>query len=336
MYEGVAFSVVEASQVGEARRAVLTLADRLGFDAVARGRAALVVTESATNLHKHGRDGSLILQPHTHGDVIGIDVLALDKGPGIADLGRCLRDGFSTVGTPGTGLGAIQRTAALLDIHTQTPSGTVLLARLWPDAAPKQRAFAVGSVCIPYPGEEVCGDAWTVEEKSRLALVLLADGLGHGLLAAEASRAAVRILRANTRLGPAALLETMHGQMRATRGAAVAVAEVDGDQEILRYAGVGNIAGTILSSGVHRSLVSHNGTVGHEARKCQEFTYPFPRGAVLILHSDGLSTRWSLDSYSGLLRRDPSLIAGVVYRDAQRRRDDATVLVMRASEGIDG
>lgn len=334
--EGIALSVVDSSQVGEARRAATALAADLGFDAVASGRAALVVTESATNLHKHGQEGQLVLQPCCRGEVVGIDVLALDKGPGIADLSRCLRDGFSTTGTPGTGLGAIQRQSALMDIYSRVPAGTALLARLWPGQAPPNGRFEVGSVCIPHAGETVCGDAWALAEKGRGALVVLADGLGHGLLATEASRAAVRILHENPRLAPATLLESMHHGLRGTRGAAVAVAEVDAENEILRYAGVGNIAGVVLSGGVSRSLVSHNGTVGHEARKFQEFTCPFPRGAVLVMHSDGLSARWNLESYPGLLSRDPSLIAGVLYRDANRGRDDATVLALRATEGIGG
>ncbi|HEY7426797.1 MAG TPA: ATP-binding SpoIIE family protein phosphatase [Gemmataceae bacterium] len=336
MRDGIALSVIESSQVGEARRAVMSLADKLGFDPVARGKAALIVTESATNLYKHGRQGRLVLQPHPHADVTGIDVLALDKGPGIADLSRCFRDGYSTAGTPGTGLGAIKRQAAQLDIYSVVPTGTALLARLWPGAAPARRQFEVGSVCIPQAGEEVCGDTWAVAEKGRHVLVVLADGLGHGLLAAEASRMAVDVLHENVHLGPAALLECMHQALRCTRGAAVAVAEMDHDNEIIRYAGVGNIAGVVVSDNVSRSLMSHNGTVGHEARKLQEFTSPFPRGSILVMHSDGLTARWGLEPYPGLMNRDPSLIAGVLYRDAQRGRDDATVVVLRAAEETRG
>lgn len=335
MRDGIALPIVEASQAGEARRVVTALADQLGFDAVRRGNAALVATECATNLVKHARDGRLILQPRVCGDVVGIDLLALDNGPGIADLGRCRRDGFSTSGTPGTGLGAIQRLSALTDAYSKVPGGTVLLARLWPGAAPKPERFMLGSVCIPAAGEAMCGDAWTVEAKGRHAQVLLADGLGHGPLAADAAHAAVRVMRENRGLALAALLEAMHAALRSTRGAALALAQVDPDHEILCYAGIGNVAGVVLHDGKSRSLVSHNGIVGHEARKRQEFTCPFPRGAVLVLHSDGLSTRWNLEAYPGLLHRDPSLIAGVVYRDAQRGRDDATVLVLRAGEGSD-
>ncbi len=328
-------SVSEASGVGEARRSVLALAAKLGFDEVGRGKAALVVTESATNLHKHGREGRLVLQSRQEGASTGLDVLALDKGPGIADVSRCLRDGFSTGGTLGTGLGAIARQSAVMDVYSRVPGGTALLARLWAGAAPaiKGKRFQVGDVSVAKDGEGISGDAWAVEASGRRGLVVVADGLGHGPLAAEASRTAVRVLRENVRLGLVALLEAMHAALASTRGAAVAVAEIDLDAQVIRYAGVGNISGTICASGACRSMVSHNGTIGHEARKFQEFTYPFPPGASLVMHSDGLSARWNIEAYPGLVNRDPTLIAGVLYRDWQRGRDDSTVLVVRATEG---
>ena len=124
----------------------------------------------------------------------------------------------------------------------------------------------------------------------------------------------------------------MHAALRSTRGAAVAAVEIDIDGGTLRYAGVGNIAGAVLANGASRSMVSHNGTVGHEARHFQEFSCPFPPGAVLVMHSDGLASRWNLDPYPGLIARDPALIAGVLYRDFQRGRDDVTVLAVRAAE----
>jgi hypothetical protein len=183
------------------------------------------------------------------------------------------------------------------------------------------------------PGEEVCGDAWAIQADAGRCLLLVADGLGHGPQAAEASQTAVRIFRDNSRLGPSELLQELHRALRSTRGAAVAIAEVDTEAEAVRYAGVGNIAGTILAPGVDRSVISHNGTVGHQARHFHEFTYPFPAGATLVMNSDGLMTRWSLDPYPGLAVRDPALIAGFLYRDFRRGKDDVTVLVARQEEG---
>ena len=97
----------------------------------------------------------------------------------------------------------------------------------------------------------------------------------------------------------------------------------------MRYAGLGNIAGAIVGDAPVRHMVSHNGTAGHEARKFEEFTYPWPEGALVVVHSDGLATHWDLGRYPGLMQREPSLVAGVLYRDFSRRRDDVTVVVVR-------
>ncbi len=151
---------------------------------------------------------------------------------------------------------------------------------------------------------------------------LVVDGLGHGPDAAAVAATAVRIFRVNTRLGPADLLQTLHRALQSTRGAAAAVAEVDRAAGVISYAGVGNIAGVVLAGGARRSLMSHNGIVGHEARKFQAFSYPFPAGATLVMNSDGLGSRWDLDAYPGLITKDPGLVAGILYRDFQRGRDD--------------
>jgi hypothetical protein len=126
------------------------------------------------------------------------------------------------------------------------------------------------------------------------------------------------------------LLETMHDGLRATRGAAVAVAEVDLAGALVSYAGVGNIAATIVSHHATFSLVSMNGTVGAQFRGGRQFTYDWPAGAALVMSSDGLKSHWDLSRYAGLLERHPSLIAGALYRDYLRGRDDCTVVVLRA------
>jgi hypothetical protein len=92
---------------------------------------------------------------------------------------------------------------------------------------------------------------------------------------------------------------------------------------------VGNIACRVEASTANRHLVSYNGTVGHVLRKVQEFSFPWPKGALLVLHSDGLVTHWDLAAYPGLSARHPGLIAGVLYRDYDRGRDDVSVVVLR-------
>jgi hypothetical protein len=188
-----------------------------------------------------------------------------------------------------------------------------------------------GVVNLPLPGEEVCGDAWGVVDDAGRTLVLVVDGLGHGLYAAEAAHAAVRVFHAEAALGPAGIIRAAHEALRGTRGAAMAVARLDSRRREILYCGVGNIAGTLVKPGVGRSLsmVSLNGTVGHTVRKVQEFVYPWDEGALVVMNSDGLASHWQLGRYPGLTARDPSLMAGVLYRDSARGRDDVTVLVVR-------
>jgi anti-sigma regulatory factor (Ser/Thr protein kinase) len=328
--------VSDASQVGEVRRAGAAAALAAGLGETERGALAVVVTEIATNLARHATGGRVLLATVGEPGAAGIEVLALDAGPGIANVDRALTDGFSTGGTPGNGLGAIRRLAHEFDLYTQ-PSGTALVARVWSAAArrvsvaPKGPA---GTVCVAIAGERACGDAWLVLRERDRTLVVVADGLGHGPEAAVASTEAVRVVRDMSGASPLELMHAAHAALRPTRGAALAIAALPADGTgagTLRFAGVGNVAAAVHAGGASRSLASHNGTVGHATRTVQEFAYDWPAGAALVVHTDGLTSRWRLDSYPGVLRHDPALLAGVLFRDAARGRDDATVVVVRAA-----
>jgi anti-sigma regulatory factor (Ser/Thr protein kinase) len=320
--------IADESGPGEARRVGTALARSAGLSEVDVGRLGIVVTEAATNLVKHGGGGEILLRALRHARSIGVGLLALDRGPGIADLGRALRDGFSSAGSPGTGLGAIRRLASSFDLYSRPGEGTALHATVW-SSPPAPPGLRIGGINVPCPGEAVSGDGWVATERAGGALVLLADGLGHGAGAAEASTLAADVFRRHAALSPVAALDRIHAALRPTRGAAVAVVEIDSANGLVRFAGIGNIAGTILADGASRSVVSHHGTAGHVARRIEEFTYPWRRGALLVLHSDGLTSHWSLDRYPGLAGRDPTLIAAVLYRDFRRTRDDTSVVVVR-------
>lgn len=322
--------VVDASAVGQARRAASDLARGVGLHDADAGRMALIVTEAATNMVKHGGGGEFVLRSVRSERSAGLDMLALDRGPGIANLPTALRDGFSSVGTPGNGLGAIARVASIFDVYSRPGAGTALFARVCAGPlSPADDGLSFGALNVPYPGETVSGDAWAVSGDGNRRLVMVADGLGHGPAAHQAAQAAVATFEARAGESPAALLESIHQALRATRGAAVALAEIDRARHLVRFAGLGNIAGTIIANGTTRSVVSHHGTVGHDVRRIQEFTYPWPANASLVLHSDGLTSRWTLDAYPGLRERHPMLMAALLYRDFRRGRDDATVVVMR-------
>jgi len=193
----------------------------------------------------------------------------------------------------------------------------------------KRGRLEVGVACVPKAGEIMCGDACAVMQQDGCCLVMVSDGLGHGQDAAEASQAAVRVVDEHPTEEPVALLERMHDSLRHTRGAAVAVAKVNLRRQEVVFAGVGNIAGRVMLAEKTSYLMSHNGIVGHQMRKVQALTYPWSDSALLLLHSDGLATRWDLTAYPGLARRHPSLIAGVLYHHFTRGYDDVIVVVAR-------
>jgi anti-sigma regulatory factor (Ser/Thr protein kinase) len=327
-----ALAVSHSSQVAEARRAVVGLAAGLAFDETDRGRAAIVATELATNLVKHGGGGELLAASFDDETGSGLQLIALDKGQGIARIADALRDGFSSAGSAGQGLGAARRQSQAFDIASWPGQGTAVLARL---RAGRHAHDAldpfptVAGVGVPKPGESVCGDDWWGIRLDDRIHLLVADGLGHGLLAAQASGAAVGAFRQAPWTGIEEMLGLLHAALRSTRGAAVAISEVDLSSRTARYGGIGNIAGAIAASDSLKRMVSHNGTAGHTLQKIQAFSYAVPDATLVIMQSDGVSTGWSLARYPGLASAHPALVAGVLYRDFARGRDDATVAVAR-------
>jgi anti-sigma regulatory factor (Ser/Thr protein kinase) len=321
--------VNDESQVAEARREATAIARQHGFNEVDAGRVALVTTELATNMIKHARGGEILVGPDEGGGKNGIQVLALDKGRGMANVEACLADGYSSAGTAGHGLGAVIRQSTFVDIASWPEIGTAVLVRIEPgktrrsDETPHS---SFGAVSVAKLGEDVCGDSWAIDQSGTTTTLFVADGLGHGPNAAEAAVEAVRLFRHFRGHQLSTLLEYINGGLRATRGAAVSIARHDPLSRQVIFVGVGNVAGALSSKNELRRMVAMPGTAGYNVRKIQPFQYPFESGLV-ILCSDGLSTSWTLDRYPKLDAAHPTLIAGVLYRDFGRRRDDATVLV---------
>lgn len=312
------FNIDHESSIGEVRRAAMGLARELAFDETHVGRCALVATELATNLLRHAGGGELLLQR------VGsqVEAISIDRGPGIADLSRAMSDGFSTGGSAGEGLGAVKRASSEFDLHSQPGAGTVVMSRV--GALP---ALRFGVVCVPLRGEQGCGDSWMLAHGASGTACCVVDGLGHGVLAAESAQAMTGGFQDAPLDAPAAQMERGHRRLAGLRGAAAACARRSG--AALSYCGVGNIHGHLIDATQSQGLVSHSGILGTQARRLQQFEYTASSGSLLVMHSDGLSARWSLAQHEGLYGRHPAVIAGVLYRDHGRPRDDATVLVVR-------
>ena len=321
--------VVDRSQVSGARQRATMAAEDAGFGETDAHRAGIVATELATNLVKHAAHGGEMLVRVRTGESAEVEIVALDRGPGIDNVARSLSDGYSTAGSAGTGLGAIRRLADEFDIYSQTGAGTVILVRLRPGGSVSRpsSAFEVGGVSVPMPGESVCGDTWISMNDRGRVMVSVVDGLGHGVHAATAATTGARALASRFYDTPLEGLQSMHAAVRHTRGAAATVTMLDLRNAVVNVAGIGNVSTALVGRDTTRQAVSLNGILGHEVRQFRQYQYPWASGSLLVMHSDGLQTRWSLDAYPGLRQHHPATVAAVLYRDFRRGRDDVTVVV---------
>jgi anti-sigma regulatory factor (Ser/Thr protein kinase) len=321
-------AVTDPSSVGQVRRAALSAARRLGFGETQSGELALLATEVSNNVLVHGGGGAIVVTGLKHGNKALGRLIALDRGPGIPDLARAMADGFSTRGTLGGGLGAMKRIASALEIFTSR-TGTAVLVEVGenPDAG----GLPIAGMAVPDRGEQVCGDAWVCHNSPERVLTMLADGLGHGWLAAEAAQEAIATFHKRVESTPEQILSYVHDALRKTRGAVAGIAEIKPRERTITFAGIGNISAVLLSADKSQSLVSHNGTLGSIVSRIQSFRQEWKPDSVLILHSDGVHTRWDLSGYPGLLARHPAIIGGMLLRDFRRERDDASVVVVKAA-----
>jgi len=328
--------VGDTSEVAGARRAAAECASASRLSETAAGNAALLATELATNLLKHAGGGSMLFGTDESRPQ-AMTITAIDKGRGMINVAAAMQDGYSTAGSQGTGLGAVERRATSLDIYTMPDKGTVIHCTIADDAPRSSSPFdiqpriAIAGLSLPKPGETAFGDAWIAMRGNDTVTVAVADGLGHGPAAATASAAAVRIFAGGAEQPLEQLMQDAHAALRPTRGAAVGIARIYPQQRRVDFIGSGNIAGTIADDEGMRKTVSLPGIVGHEMRKLQTFSYPWSASSVLILHSDGLSASWATKTYPGLLQHEAALIAAVLYRDHCRGNDDATVVAAKAS-----
>ncbi|HET9087211.1 MAG TPA: ATP-binding SpoIIE family protein phosphatase [Acidobacteriaceae bacterium] len=317
-------SITDRSSVGEARRAANAVALSMGFNEQKRSDLSIVVTELGNNVLMHASTGQILICPVEAGGTC-LDIFAVDSGPGIRDVGMAFEDGVSTGGTAGQGLGAIKRLSDTLSLYSSPGRGTVVFCRF--RLAASSGNIPAGVISIPIHSEVECGDSYLAIPGSHRSFYMVADGLGHGPSASEAARAAVKSVQGRVQENLTEIMNAAHNALKATRGAAMSIAVIDHSRSLVTYAGVGNVSAALGNGTVTRNMVSRNGTLGAMLPRVHEYTYPFEPGMVLLMYSDGLNSKCNLSGYPGIMSRPPGLIAGLLYRDFSRQRDDATVLV---------
>lgn len=321
------------TDVAAARRHVASIVDTLYPDTDRHGRAELVTTELATNLVRHAEPGGwMLVRPLPPGSV---ELIAVDRGPGIADVTAVLDGRIPEPGGLGCGLAAVRRASARFDIWSRPGDGTVVLSVVDLEAESNghltaPRTWAGVSIGITEP----CGDGWAVAEDGDALSVAVVDGLGHGAKASLATEAALSQF-ADDPTDLESFARRANQRLRETRGAAVTVCQLDRRAAEVRYLSIGNVSGRVVTSRETRGLVTYSGTLGLQVEppRARIATAAWPPGASLVLWTDGLSTRVDVAAGDALLEHDPAVVAAALHRDHTRTRDDATVVVVNHRDG---
>jgi len=272
--------------------------------------------------------GSVLVRVRRHGQRADVEIVVVDSGPGVDDIEAAFEDGVSTRGTLGIGLGAVRRLANSLTAVSTLRQGSILCCTMSAHSDDEVARLDVDGLTRPFAGEAVCGDAWSsATEPGRISL-LLADGLGHGELAAVASREAVATFDADPMIGPLSVIEACHRRLGPTRGAAVLAVDIDRERGVLRWCGVGNVIGRIVDFERSKGLISQPGIVGHRIGRLREETLSLPAGAALAVHSDGLTDKWGIEDWAVAAGHGPTVLCAALLRAAGLRRDDASVIAV--------
>lgn len=324
--------VEEASAVAEVRRRARRTASALGFNSTKVEHVAIVATEIAQNILRHGGGGQMLVEVFGAPSLERLHLLGVDNGPGITRVDRMVRDGETTKRSLGTGLGAIKRLSDRMDIDS-TPTGTVIAAEFLRSTVRLETHADHAGLRIAYPGERRCGDATAVRSGDGVCIYFLCDGLGHGAKAAAAADMAKQSFMAAEGSDPSNLLLDIADALAGSRGAVAAVIALNHDAKRLDYAAVGNISTLVWQDRKVQRLPVRDGLLGGRSATPHSESIPLADDAVIVMHSDGMATVRDAADKVGLFSRSAPVIATRLLVETERKRDDASIIVARLHAG---
>ena len=309
------------------------VASGIGLDKTAVAEVAIAVTELATNLIKHRAvDGELIVRRVSMEQQQGIELMSSDTGPGIADIDQALMDGYSTRGSLGGGLPAINRLMDEFEIRSNKGEGTCVTARKWVQEKSPQSPFPRFRLSVlsrPFPGLKHNGDAYFVKRYDSTVIFSAIDGLEHGPEAQEASLLAVECLQNFYRRPFEEIFRLCHKRLKGSRGAAMALCRINFRNMTMTHAGVGNVTTRIYAREPTPNPFFVNGTVGVTIPDIRVEEYPFDEGSTLVMFTDGISGRFTPTEFPDFFTLSPQVLARALLDKLGRANDDATIIVGR-------
>lgn len=326
----------EADVVLAGRKAKSLLADTQ-FDESAVEEIVIAVHELASNIVNHAGEGSVAIATCTEQDRSGIEIRAHDSGPGIVDVDQAVVDGYSSTGSLGGGLGAVHRMMddVVINSNGADGAGVEVVATRWSETAATDQGTPpvdAGAATCAKPGYDQNGDAFLIEHGVGQTLVGVIDGLGHGDAAHTASHEAQQYVCSHTDDSLDDVFAGVEQACRDTRGVVMLLARFDWAAETVTLGSVGNVALRICHSAESRHLVAERGVLGGNASSPVIRKWDWDSDAVMVLHSDGLTSQWNCDEVSLLNGRSATDAARKLLRTLSTGDDDATVLVVKGAD----
>ncbi len=326
--------VLDEASVVLLRQRVRTEASSLGFSDPALGRIVNVASELAHNQLAHARGGRFAMRPIDRAGVRGLEIVAADRGPGIASPTEALKGraaGESRSGAKkslGVGLAAALELADELDFDVRIGEGTCVWARKFVEPVPRRKR--VGLYGRPFPGEDESGDYGGFVRSADDVLAGVVDGLGHGKPAREASAIAIETLRRHSHLDIDGIVQSCHDAMQGTRGGVLALARVGELDPLMRATVVGDASLQVEGPGRHLRVGGRAFVLGARGQRPKTVVEEIPLVLrdVVLLFTDGISLRTDLQQDLDLLREHPIVIAHQLVERFARNTDDALVLAV--------
>lgn len=323
-------AILDDASISLAREHVRQLGGDVGFSRDATESVAIAATELVRNQLVHARGGRFAVRSIERGGVHGLELVASDRGPGLADPRRALEGTISTGGGLGSGIASVHRLMDELDFDIRLGEGTCVWARKFAGPVPYRSEIAI--LGRPCEGETESGDDAAFVRQADALTIGVVDGLGHGILARDVAAPTVALLRDRAELDPAAILHAVDDLLQHTRGAVMAVAHIDLRLRQIEHAAIGDVRTSTYQPREARRFSSTAGILGagdQRGRKYLVERKPMHDHEVIVMCSDGLTTRADISNELQLLRRHPIVIAAHLLEHFGRSNDDALVLVTR-------
>ena len=330
------YKVEERSFVAYIKREIHSQAMRGNFSEVQVGEIDIIVSEVCSNLIKHAGSGELLYRIVDIGNNSIFEIISIDKGEGMDDTVKMMKDGMSTTKTLGQGLGAIERLSDRSQLYSIPKWGTILYSKVTAKAvddktiAKPEFDADIRALCVNKPRETVCGDGYRIKRTPSEIMIFFGDGLGHGEHAKEAIDRAGDFFLQTDEIDPVEIIRSMHENVRRTRGLVATIAVCDRKTQEWKMCGVGNIGARVYSGISYKNYMSYNGTVGlNIPTTMNPSVFPVEKNQHLIMCSDGIQTRWDLSRYPSIFKYDGTILASAIYKDYTRGSDDSSILVVK-------